>query len=291
MIHSPRITFSWMLKFWVEDTDPKKHVFEDIAILAWLMIVWKGMYIDGKPPGGFVDVGCGNGLLVYLLTEEGFEGYGFDLRARKSWAAYKPSPKLITMSLDPVQIVESGSSPFPDNSFLIGNHADELTPWLPLLSALTPLSNFLNIPCCLHELTGKFTQLSYTIPPSFLASLPLPPSSTDTFPPSRDDYLLEPFYAPTPSATHRSGRYYYYQLYIAHITLIAGFIPEREALRIPSTKNFGFLGRKRVWEGLGEKEKAEREDKVKEDIKKLAEGVKEVWKARIPEGNAGLGQH
>lgn len=62
--HSPRITFSWLLAEWKEVTDPSKHVFEDLAIAAWLMVVWNGMYGEGKgPPGGFVDVGCGNGLL------------------------------------------------------------------------------------------------------------------------------------------------------------------------------------------------------------------------------------
>lgn len=61
--HSPRITFRWLLNEWVEVTDPTKHVFEDIAILSWLICVWSHMYKDGKPPGGFVDIGCGNGLL------------------------------------------------------------------------------------------------------------------------------------------------------------------------------------------------------------------------------------
>jgi tRNASer (uridine44-2'-O)-methyltransferase len=34
----------------------------------------------------FIDLGCGNGLLVYLLTQEGFKGgVGLDLRRRKIW--------------------------------------------------------------------------------------------------------------------------------------------------------------------------------------------------------------
>lgn len=71
---------------WREVTDPKKHVFEDIGIAAWLLLLWRAMFpvetqqawphsnrcgdIWGQPPGGFVDVGCGNGLLVHLLTQE-----------------------------------------------------------------------------------------------------------------------------------------------------------------------------------------------------------------------------
>lgn len=63
--HSPRVTFRWMLHSWRESTDATKHVFEDVAIAAWLILLWRDMYADcgGRPPGGFVDVGCGNGLL------------------------------------------------------------------------------------------------------------------------------------------------------------------------------------------------------------------------------------
>lgn len=95
-LHDPRITFDrFLLGVWAEKTDPQKHLYvhaspltkviesgtdipvrssirwEDCAIAAWLMVVWKGMYgagdvpgrIGNGPPGGFVDVGCGNGLL------------------------------------------------------------------------------------------------------------------------------------------------------------------------------------------------------------------------------------
>lgn len=52
-----------MLKDWQESTDPAKHVWEDVAVAAWLIVLWKNMYAEGRPPGGFVDLGCGNGLL------------------------------------------------------------------------------------------------------------------------------------------------------------------------------------------------------------------------------------
>lgn len=58
-----------LIDSWAEVTDPKKHVFEDIAIAAWIILVWRASF-GGAPPGGFVDVGCGNGLLVYLLHSE-----------------------------------------------------------------------------------------------------------------------------------------------------------------------------------------------------------------------------
>jgi hypothetical protein len=34
---------------------------------------------------------CGSGLLTHILTAEGYEGYGIDLRARISWSHYPES--------------------------------------------------------------------------------------------------------------------------------------------------------------------------------------------------------
>ncbi|PPJ51030.1 hypothetical protein CBER1_07540 [Cercospora berteroae] len=102
---------------WVEVTDPGKHVFEDIAIAAFLIELWRDMYavpeltagINGNgslPHGsekdedttrddeqllrfpGFVDIGCGNGILTYILLAEGYPGSGFDARQRKTWSIF-----------------------------------------------------------------------------------------------------------------------------------------------------------------------------------------------------------
>lgn len=72
---------------WVESTDPKKHVFEDLAIAAFIIELWNQTY-DSKDDFTFVDIGCGNGLLVNILLKEGYKGYGVDARERKSWATY-----------------------------------------------------------------------------------------------------------------------------------------------------------------------------------------------------------
>lgn len=32
--------YHWVHK-WIEDTDPRKHVFEDIAIASWLILLWE----------------------------------------------------------------------------------------------------------------------------------------------------------------------------------------------------------------------------------------------------------
>ena len=72
---------------WGESTDPRKHVFEDIAIAAFMIEYWK---LNNFEPENFEfrDLGCGNGLLVYILMQEGYKGKGIDARARKSWKLY-----------------------------------------------------------------------------------------------------------------------------------------------------------------------------------------------------------
>ncbi|GAA5967779.1 hypothetical protein JCM3765_001437 [Sporobolomyces pararoseus] len=307
---SPRITFPrFLASSWAEKTDPSKHVFEDVAICAWLICLWEKIYSvrrsekdgveRGEPEGGFVDVGCGNGLLVYLLNSEGYKGYGLDLRERKSWSLYTPIPDLRVTSLSPPTLLRSSISnstpPFPPNSFLIGNHADELTPWIPLFAALTPGSAWLNIPCCLHDLTGRFETKTYSIPAQYLDSLPYSSPTSDSSALKIDAHpLLYPFYHPTPSYLNETSRYGSYQLFLAHLSLLCGFLPEREALRIPSTKNYGLVGRTRLWElsteATGHREAGEA--RVREEVEKLLNEVErkggiDGWKARTPEGKAG----
>ncbi|KAH7918838.1 hypothetical protein BV22DRAFT_1123595 [Leucogyrophana mollusca] len=70
---------------WREVTDPLKHVFEDAF---GLVSSTEYQSIDSdtdsgtapwntrpRPPGGFVDLGCGHGLLMHILTAEGYSGH------------------------------------------------------------------------------------------------------------------------------------------------------------------------------------------------------------------------
>lgn len=59
-----------LVNSWCESTDPKKHVFEDLAIAAFLIEYWKLKKFN-KDEFEFRDLGCGNGLLVYILMMEG----------------------------------------------------------------------------------------------------------------------------------------------------------------------------------------------------------------------------
>ena len=209
---------------WVEATEPSKHVFEDLSIAAFLIELWKDMYqppikrkgsSSPSPPKkspqspsfsrltsstssglpqfpGFVDIGCGNGLLVEILLQSGYPGWGFDARRRKTWSVLSPlaQQNLRELILVPQPLFDGNpfSPPsntnvlsrmmsslslstclyelpgfpkrkwhngiFPKGTFIISNHADELTPWTPLLAAISR-SPFLAIPCCSHNLSGE----------------------------------------------------------------------------------------------------------------------------------------
>ena len=190
---------------WVEQTEPSKHVFEDLGIAAFLIELWRDMYhlpedsdfsasresVVTRPPfPGFVDIGCGNGVLTEILMLSGYRGWGFDARQRKTWKILSPSTKSVlkemilipaplfdlygpapppkslrTLALSVLQRPSPPSSAlqppaqpwhngiFPTGTFIISNHADELTSWTPLLASLSH-SPFLAIPCCSHNLSG-----------------------------------------------------------------------------------------------------------------------------------------
>uniref|UniRef100_A0AAG5D768 tRNA (uracil-O(2)-)-methyltransferase n=1 Tax=Anopheles atroparvus TaxID=41427 RepID=A0AAG5D768_ANOAO len=143
-----------MVSIWPECTDPQKFVFEDIAIAAYLLMLWRKERADTGEDKlqSFVDIGCGNGLLVYILASEGHRGYGIDLRKRKLWDLYPAA----TVDLRVQTIVPSSASLFPDIDWIIGNHSDELSPWIPVIAARSSYScRFFLLPCCAYEFDGS----------------------------------------------------------------------------------------------------------------------------------------
>lgn len=132
---------------WEESTDPQKFVFEDVGIAAFLISLWE-LQEDNKFPS-FVDIGCGNGFLVYLLTMEGFSGRGIDIVKRKIWAKYPPSVQLTEASIDPPNDTY-------EEDWILANHSDELTPWVPFIASRNNRKFFL-LPCCEWNFDTKFT--------------------------------------------------------------------------------------------------------------------------------------
>lgn len=199
---------------WVETTDPKKHVFEDLAIAAFIIELWNQTY-KNKDEFVFVDIGCGNGLLVNILIKEGYKGYGIDARERKSWSTFTDDVKsnLKEQVIVPKVLVDQTTKSlfnnphvnvcdFPENAFIIGNHSDELTVWAPLFDR-----PFIVIPCCSYSLSGSKVRYQPKDPKSTYASLV--------------DHVIE-------------------------VASEFGWVVEKEILRIPSTRNTALIGRTRV---------------------------------------------
>lgn len=40
--------------------------------------------------------------------------------------------------------------------WLIGNHSDELTPWIPFMCSKSKNTKFFVLPCCLWDFEGKY---------------------------------------------------------------------------------------------------------------------------------------
>ena len=218
----------FLIDNWAEATDPMKHVFEDLSLASFLLLLWEQQGGQGKQTK-FVDVGCGNGVLVYILKMEGYEGYGFDVRRRKSWNIFPPEvqsqlherillPSFLTNStMQGDEQIETGE--FEEGTFIIANHADELTPYTPIVAALTPkCAGFLAVPCCEHDFTGA------KVGGGFLKA-------------GKKGGVVQ---------TEGVGRYGMYCEWISEIAREMGWCVEREMLRIPSTRNVGIIGRQIV---------------------------------------------
>lgn len=263
---------------WREQTDPGKHVFEDLGIAAFLIELWAQIYrpttggdqgdsldaIDKPSFPGFVDVGCGNGVLVHILISEGYNGWGFDARRRKSWNMFPQSvqrnlkemllvPKILQKASElngegslstqrPGQIAFHDGV-FPRGTFIVSNHADELTPWTPIIASLSQ-SPFIAIPCCSHNFAGaKFRA------PLVTKSLDANKNATQEV----QKELQNTIETNEKGKGHQSGSLKKPQLpsayatltdYVIHLAKMAGYVPEKEMLRIPSTRNACILGRK-----------------------------------------------
>ncbi|KAI8087992.1 uncharacterized protein B0P05DRAFT_530999 [Gilbertella persicaria] len=190
-----------LVSHWTEKTDPKKFVYEDIAIASYLICLWKEEEAKTKRAQTFIDLGCGNGLLTFLLVSEGYEGYGLDIADRKIWTSLCKTKDMLR-----VKTLYPAKASFPGTDWLIGNHADELVPWIPIIAQKSGENcKFMIIPCCFYGLDGT-------------RSLSLSPTE---------------------------GKYRAYTDYIKDIASQAGFACEEDYLRIPSTKNIAILGRTR----------------------------------------------
>ncbi|XP_039607553.1 probable tRNA (uracil-O(2)-)-methyltransferase isoform X1 [Polypterus senegalus] len=194
-----------MVKVWPEVTDPEKFVYEDVAIATYLLVMWEE---ERKEKGliekqSFVDLGCGNGLLVHILSNEGHSGKGIDVRKRKIWDLYGKQT-----CLEECAIIPSDSFLFPNFDWLIGNHSDELTPWIPVIASRSSYScRYFVLPCCFFDFHGKYCRRQC-----------------------------------------KKTQYREYIDFITEVGSVCGFHVEEDCLRIPSTKRVCLIGKSRTYE-------------------------------------------
>ncbi|KAL2393234.1 tRNA (uracil-O(2)-)-methyltransferase [Exophiala dermatitidis] len=270
-----------LISRWVESTEPSKHVFEDLSIAAFVIELWKQMYPESTKFPGFVDLACGNGVLTYILVKEGYRGRGFDARRRKTWQVLGIDEFLDEMICVPEPFLEQynyyntaatntndnvndsdrtaavdnllsntkvHNGIFEPGTFIISNHADELTPWTPLLAALSDPQNplpFLSIPCCSHALSGaKHRYWPSEIRPGPSTQLP---NDGDAEPQPETGDLKALRAAKVKAANHTDDKSMYACLTRKTVALAeeVGFQVELTLMRLPSTRNIGIVGNRR----------------------------------------------
>ncbi|KAJ1920491.1 tRNA(Ser) Um(44) 2'-O-methyltransferase [Tieghemiomyces parasiticus] len=224
-----RYAAPWIAQ-WPEKTDASKFIPEDISIAAWLLGIWQAEPTTNPFRHKYVDFGCGNGFLVHLLACEGIAGYGIDQSERKVWGYYATadaidSPVRYTTDLRAETLVPVDAR-YPDVEWFIGNHADELIPWIPIMAARSRYdAKIVLIPCCPFELSGA----------KFVA------------PKRRGEGGDSGAGGTTAVANPGVTRFQAYVEYIKEIMAVCGFEVEHETLRIPSTKDIALVGRRRTF--------------------------------------------
>ncbi|KAM6949188.1 putative tRNA (uracil-O(2)-)-methyltransferase [Aplochiton taeniatus] len=198
-----------MVQVWPEVTNPEKFVYEDVAIATYLLVLWgeerteKGLTAKQS----FVDLGCGNGLLVHILSNEGHPGKGIDVRKRKIWDMYGPDTLL-----EETAIMPSDRFLFPSTDWLIGNHSDELTPWVPVIAARSSFTcRYFVLPCCFFDFNAKYQRRQC-----------------------------------------KKSQYREYIDFIREVSTTSGFNTEEDCLRIPSTKRVCLVGKFRNYKSPDE---------------------------------------
>lgn len=135
----------------------------------------------------------------------------------------------------------------PSGVFIIGNHADELTPYVPILGILYRASGYLNIPCCPWDLDQRFSRANNTQYPPPMHDVGEADYSEDEIKGAEvgrvsgnDDRWIESLNLGGDGKFTSS--YSAYRIWLAQLTSWCGWEIETEVLRIPSTRNWALVG-------------------------------------------------
>nr|CAB3267262.1 probable tRNA (uracil-O(2)-)-methyltransferase [Phallusia mammillata] len=201
-----------LAKIWPEVTDPQKFVYEDVAIATYLIVVWeteRQQLGTSHKLQSFIDLGCGNGLLVHILSSEGYPGKGVDIKRRKIWDIYGGAT-----CLEETTVTPNDQELVAGYDWILGNHSDELTPWIPIMAARSSYhTRYWVLPCCFFDLYSKFERRQST-----------------------------------------QGQYHDYLGYVEQVARICGFDVEVDVMRIPSTKRVCHLGMRRLYQESNQQE-------------------------------------
>lgn len=106
-------------------------------------------------------------------------------------------------------MIPSSSSLFPEADWIIGNHSDELSPWIPVIALRSsPKTKFFVLPCCAYDFDGqKYKRINTS-----------------------------------------KSQYSEYIDYIKEVSIRCGFKVDMDKLRIPSTKRTCIIGHERSYE-------------------------------------------
>lgn len=240
---------------------------------------------------------------MHILVSEGYHGHGIDVRARTSWSHYPPGTRnhLHVHALDPLLIgspdeplsTSEGVAFLQRGTFIIANHADELTPWTPVLAALCGASGYLSIPCCSWTFDVKFEKPRLKEYNTFFDT-ELSGNRKD----ANADAFIESLNLGG-DAGSSSSSYSAYRIWLAKLSLYCGWKVECENLRIPSTRNWAIIGK---WMDvqemlfrslsnciLGRQQDKENISEITKNARGILDRIRErgIFKTRRPEGKAG----
>lgn len=139
-------------------------------------------------------------------------------------------------------------------TFIIANHADELSPWTPVLATLTNASGFLSIPCCPWSFDAKFHRSQLPLKEgasegpfsiSLFDGVALQRNGDETEICSAEHFIGSLRLSGLGGDVGKSA-YAAYRVWLAALGVQCGWEAETETLRIPSTRNWSLVGQCRL---------------------------------------------
>uniref|UniRef100_A0A4W5PQY2 tRNA (uracil-O(2)-)-methyltransferase n=1 Tax=Hucho hucho TaxID=62062 RepID=A0A4W5PQY2_9TELE len=168
-----------LLPVWPEVTDPEKFVFEDIAFATYLLFGLLSIWTESEK--GLTHPGKGIDVRKWEITNI--------LLCFWVWGCFLFQEMAIT---------PSDGFLFLYTDWLIGNHSEELSPWIPVIAARQVISHPSpagTLFCCFFDFYGKYRRRQF-----------------------------------------QKSQYKEYIDFISEISTACGFNTEEDCLRIPSTK-------------------------------------------------------